>query len=311
MDDYVQHVNTFAGYQVLEWKPSITSIEKPSETAIAIRLGWDEIDEGHSWLGRFEALIKLDFAKEIPALIIGAWSFEYESTIDPIVAEIVAKREELPNLKAIFVGDIISEEQEISWINQGDLSPLLKALPDLEHLAIRGGNSLQLGNVDLPKLKSLRIETGGLDVSVVQSIGAANLPELETLVLWLGTQEYGATTTIPDLQPFYECANMPKLKYLGLCNSEIQDDVAVFMATAPVLQRLDSLDLSMGRLTDDGGLALLTSPHIRNLKKLDLHFHFMSDAMMKKILDLQDLALQVNVDHQNAEGNWRFVAVSE
>ncbi len=311
MGHYVQHANSFAGYPVLEWNPSITTVENPSETAIAIRIGWDESNSGQSWVDRFNTLLKHNFASQIPALIIGAWSFEYDSSIESVIAEVIAKHESLPNLKAIFVADLISEEQEISWINQGDLSPLLKAFPDLEHLAIRGGDGLKLGNMDMPKLKSLRIETGGMDRSVVHSIGSATLPELESLVLWLGDDGYGATTTIPDLQPFYECANMPKIKHLGLCNSRIADEIAVFMATAPVLQRLDILELSMGTLGDEGGLALLTSPYIRSLKKLDLHFHFMSDAMQKKILDLQDLGIQVNVDHQNVAGNWRFVAVSE
>jgi hypothetical protein len=127
----------------------------------------------------------------------------------------------------------------------------------------------------------------------------------------LGTANYGATVTIADLGRFYDCAGKPKLVYLGLCDSEIADAVAEFMATAPVLERLEILDMSLGTLTDEGALALLTSPYIHKLKKLDLHYHFCSEGMVNKLKELEQEGMQVDVSEVQRERDWRFVAVGE
>jgi hypothetical protein len=108
----------------------------------------------------------------------------------------VAARDHLPNLTAIFLGDIIIEENEISWINQSDVSPLFTAYPALEHFRVRGGNGLIVGSIRHERLKSLIIESGGLPAQVVRDVAAATLPALEHLELWLGTEEYGGDAPI-------------------------------------------------------------------------------------------------------------------
>jgi hypothetical protein len=306
---YVQHTTTFAGYPVIDWNGDESIFTKGTDIAVAIRTNWDENERGNAWISKFNALLKYNLVQQIPALVIGMW--HYDETVRYIVDTLVSNRAQFPNLKALFVGDITSEENEISWIKQDDLSPLWTAFPNLEHLTIRGGDGLKLDRINLPKLKSLRIESGGLSSEIVRSVGEAELPELESLVLWLGTENYGATAKIADLERFYECAEKPKLKYLGLCDSEIADSVAEFIATAPVLARLDVLDLSLGMLSDEGALALLTSPYIRHLKKLDLHYHFCSEAMVKKLQELTAEGIQVDTSERQRERDWRFVAVGE
>jgi hypothetical protein len=306
---YVQHATTFASYPVIDWNEDESIFTKGTDIAVAIRTNWDENERGNAWISKFNALLKYKLVQQIPALVIGMW--HYDETVRYIVDTLVSNRAQFPNLRALFIGDITSEENEISWIKQDDLSPLWTAFPNLEHLTIRGGEGLKLDRINLPKLKSLRIESGGLSSEVVRSVGEAALPELESLVLWLGTENYGATVKISDLERFYECAEKPKLKYLGLCDSEIADSVAEFIATAPVLSRLDVLDLSLGMLSDEGALALLTSPYIRHLKKLDLHYHFCSEAMVKKLQELTAEGIQVDTSERQRERDWRFVAVGE
>jgi hypothetical protein len=306
------HAPSFAGYTVVDWTPEMTELENPTRTAYALRLGWEDYDSDKKWIDYFKQFINIKDVEQIPAFIIGAWEFGSSEGIDQIVEIVAAHRHKLPNLKALFVGDITSEENEISWIQQGDLSPLLNAFPTLEHLAIRGGTGLQLGSIDMPKLKSLRIESGGLPREVVTSVGKANLPEVEKVVLWLGTANYGANTQIGDLQPFYECKTMPKLKYLGLCDSDLANHIATFMATAPVLERLETLDLSMGVMTDNGALALVKSPKIRNLKHLDLHHNFFSPEMIAKLKELEKDGLTLDLSENHGDtAEWRFVAVGE
>ncbi|NKB18733.1 MAG: hypothetical protein HC770_13155 [Pseudanabaena sp. CRU_2_10] len=104
---------------------------------------------------------------EISGIVIGCWITDVDESSQEIVEALAAAREKLPNLKAIFLGDITYEEAEISWIVQSDVSPLLTAYPQLEYLQVRGNQGLSLGLLQHDRLKSLVVETGGLSVNVV------------------------------------------------------------------------------------------------------------------------------------------------
>jgi hypothetical protein len=211
------------------------------------------------------------------------------------------------------MGDIVMEESEISWIEQGDVSPLFNAYTDLETLAIRGGNHLRLGKVQHSNLKELIIETGGMNREIAQDAIMADLPALEHLELWLGEENYGATTTPEDFAPLLNGERFPKLTYLGLRDSEIADDLAGVLANAPLVRRLQVLDLSLGNLSDVGANALLKSPLIPGLKKLDIHHHYCSDAVME---ELKKLPIEVDMSDREQPDRWnneehRFIAVGE
>ena len=109
-----------------------------------------------------------------------------------VVQGLIAARDRVPNLRALFLGDIIYEECEISWINQTDMSPLLRAYPALEHFRVRGGTGLHFSALRHDRLTSLIVETGGLGGDVVARCGdrrpAAAWMHLE---LWLGSTNYG------------------------------------------------------------------------------------------------------------------------
>jgi hypothetical protein len=207
----------------------------------------------------------------------------------------------------------VSDENEISWIQQSDVSPLFKAYPGLEHFRVRGNEGLTLGPIRHEKLKSLVVETGGLSVSVLRDIAASSLPALEHLELWLGDEGYGWDGTVEDLRPFLQGGLFPKLKYLGLRDSEIADEIAVAVAVAPILGQIETLDLSLGTLGDMGAEALFDSPAIKSLRKLDLHHHFISPVMEARFAAL---GIEVDVsDRQKADDydgeSFRYVAVSE
>jgi hypothetical protein len=229
------------------------------------------------------------------------------------IQALVDARTKLPGLRGVFLGDIISEENEISWINQSDISPLLTAYPQLEHLAVRGGTGLVLGKLSHARLKSLVIQTGGLPRTVLVDLAQAHLPALEHLELWLGTDNYGWDGTVADLQPLLDRGRFPALRRLGLCNSEVQDDVAATIAGAPIVEQLEILDLSLGNLTDAGAEPLLGNPALAKLKKLDLHHHYLSEEMEARLR-----AAFPNVDvsdrqepDEYGEDVYRNIAVSE
>src|SRR5262249_24887366 len=185
----------------------------------------------------------------IIGLVVGAWEEMFEDGASArIVEALVVARDRLPNLRALFFGDIISEECEISWIRQTDISPLFDAYPRLEYFCVRGAEGLQLGALRHQNLKSLIIQSGGLGAAVTRAAISADLPALEHLELWLGTPEYGGTTAIADLEPLLSGTRFPSLGYLGLRDSAIADQIAVAIAPAPILERIRILDLSLGML---------------------------------------------------------------
>ncbi len=113
---------------------------------------------------------------------------------------------------------------------------------------------------------------------------SSSFASLESLELWLGRDDYGADHRIDDLMPLLSGRLFPKLKHLGLRNCEYTDEIASAIADAPILKQLRSLDLSMGTLGDAGANVLLASPLFAKLESVDLSHHYMSSAVVKKIM---------------------------
>jgi Leucine Rich repeat len=196
---------------------------------------------------------------------------------------------------------------------QSDVSPLLTAYPQLEYLQVRGNQGLSLGALQHDRLKSLVVETGGLSVNVVREVCNAQLPELEHLELWLGIEDYGGDTTVDDLQPILSGQLFPKLRYLGLRDSEIADEIAIALASAPVLEQIQVLDLSLGVLRDVGAEALIDNAAIAQLEKLDIHHHYVSEELVAR---LEELGIELDASDRQEEDEYDgesyfYVAVSE
>ena len=91
--------------------------------------------------------------------------------------------------------------------------------------------------------------------------------------------------------------------------------MAAALAHAPIVARLESLDLSLGTLSDVGAAALLAGQPLTHLKRLDLHHHFLSDEMIERLYQAVPCA-EVDVSEQKTPGEWngeaaRYVAVAE
>lgn len=306
------HDDVFAGLPIQLFTAKGSLIE-PSLHAIKVMWEWEsEV----SFTQLFDDLLAEPNAKAITALVIGAWDEElYDVNSSAVVDLLVAAKDKLPQLKALFMGDISQEENEISWINQSNLEPLYAAYPQLEVLKVRGGNDLQLGDLrQLPKLHTLIIETGGLDRSVIEDITRHDLSQLKHLELWLGSEDYGANINIYDFEALLSGELFPSLKYLGIRNSENADELAPVIASSPLLLRLDTLDMSLGNLSDQGGEVFLKSSALGKLKLLDLHHHYLSEDMMQR---LAQLPMTVNLDEQEVADDWgdgelhRYIYVSE
>ncbi|MFD8480213.1 STM4015 family protein [Kitasatospora sp. NPDC059673] len=313
-----QHIEEFHGLPVTDFRTAEAEGNKlPAAAATAWRIGLDYEEErefGEVWA----AFLKTVALEEVTALVIGPWFSEEPESLSETLPVVLASADRFPALRALFIGDIIMEECEISWIQMCDITPVLEAFPQLEELVVRGSDGdydgkdpLSLKPVKHQKLKALRFEAGGLPGSVVRSVAACDFPALEKLELWLGVDNYGGDWTMEDLGPFLSGANLPSLTYLGLQNAEQQDRIAALVAQAPVVPRLTGLALSMGALTDEGAAALLEGQPLSHLKKLDLHHHYLTEGMQKR---LRDALPGVEIDLSDAEDpndNWRYVAISE
>ncbi|MEW4452988.1 STM4015 family protein [Bremerella sp. JC817] len=260
---------------------------------------------------RYELLSSQADSDKLTAIIVGAWMGDDSSNdSSTVIQHLVALAPKLPALKAIFVGDITYEENEMSWIEQSDLAPLLAAYPGLELLQARGGNSLSISQTTHENLKSLIIETGGMPRSVLRDISRCSFPNLEHLELWLGTGEYGWDGGVEDLQPILTGKLFPKLSYLGLRNSDAIDEIAPVLPNAPLISQLRVLDLSLGSLSDVGARPLLALASAGNLKKLDLSHHYIAPEVLEELKAALPFEVVAN-DPQEADDEWRNIYVSE
>lgn len=263
-----------------------------------------------------------DFLARVPssgvrALVLGAWWHDSYTPLGPALARITADASRFPALRALFLGDVVSEECEVSWLELADVTTALTSFPQLEELVVRGGQGLALTPLRHGSLRALRFQSGGLPAEVVRAVGSCDLPALADLELWLGVEDYGGDTTVADLGPVLSGGRFPALRRLGLQDSELQDEIAAAVASAPVVAQLEELSLALGTLTDTGAEALLHGQPLSHLRRLDLHHHFVGEETAAR------LAAAVSVDgtevdlseHQAPEvyedREWRYVAVSE
>ena len=247
-------------------------------------------------------------AGDVSHLVIGMWT-PGESP-DPVVQALVRNRAQLAGLRALMIGDMTSEECEISWIIQGDLQPLFGAFPDLRVLRIRGGGGLELGTVRHEALETLIIETGGLDRQTIRQVAGAQLPSLTHLELWLGEENYGFDGTADDIRPLLREDRFPRLQYLGLRNSDITDEIVQVLQETGLPPGLKVLDLSMGTLSDSGAAALLQVPGLDTLQALDLRHHFLGQRGMDTLAKL-DIRVDLSCPLEPVDGHLRYVAVGE
>ncbi|MFF8018583.1 STM4015 family protein [Streptomyces sp. NPDC007929] len=290
----------------------------PAADAVAWRLTVEDYCDAErgQWAATFERLAKAVDLSRVRALVVGIWpdAVEEGEPNTEVVDTLVAAASRLPGLRALFVGEMTYEECEISWIVNGDVTPLLAAFPRLEEFGVRGGQGLVFPPQSHAALRRLAIETGGLSREVVRGVGESDFPALEDLDIWLGVSWYGADTQVPDLEPLLSGTRLPALRRLALHNSEIQDDIAAACASAPVVARLTALDLSMGTLSDEGAQALLHGQPLIHLTELNLSHHYLTEPMAEQVrtaLTPHGVAVDLSDAHHRTGRERRYVAVAE
>ncbi|BAY74520.1 leucine rich repeat variant [Nostoc linckia NIES-25] len=312
---YVYKATQFANRQVVDFNPNIGIIE-PVNKAYALTYGdYEYYDEDLRRLvqepneenlpSQFNRLFQEPKADKLEALVFGLWAEAYERGSSIIVEALVDAKKYLTNLKAVFIGNIAPDECEISWIQQSDISPILQAYPKLEILQVRGGDGLHFSPpVRHNNLKALIVETGGLSRDTVAQICNMNLPALEHLELWFGSEDYGGDCWVEDIHPILFEDKFPNLTYLGLRNSQFTDEIVNAIVTSPIINSISVLDLSMGTLSDAGAEELLNCEAINYLDILNVSESFLSQEMIEK---LSGLDVRVLANHQKKEDDDSYI----
>ena len=273
----------FAGLPVQQFTTDTDPPADPAATAWKIATDWDGGDE--RFVADLTALTETEWAGQVTTLLLGQWS----DASDPLPTEqVVPLLAALPALTALFVGDMTFDESEISWIDWADLGAVLAATPNLETVQLRGGCTPMTGDdvvltpPSLPRLRSLTVESGGLLPAYLTALLGADLPVLERLEVWLGTENYGGVDTVEPLAALLTGDLFPNVTSLGLRNAEIADEIAVALADAPILTRITDLDLSLGTLTDVG-VDALAAGDLGAVTTLILDHHYASDAALDRL----------------------------
>lgn len=89
-------------------------------------------------------------------------------------------------------------------------------------------------------------------MSVLQSIQRAKLPNLKKLLLYIGIDNYGFDGDAETIRTLLAESDFPKLEYLGIEDSEIQDELARVVLESKYMKQIHTLDLANGTLTDKG-----------------------------------------------------------
>lgn len=300
------YLDTFAGLPVVEWNDEADPAD-PAAVAWRIDMGYDAPSDGLR--AAYTRVLERSGPAGPTALIFGEWGEAFDTPFP--FTMLIDDAGRLSGLRALFIGEMGSEQCEISWIDQADYAPLLTAFPALERLWIRGAQNLAFTPLRHEGLRELVIQSGGLPNAVVQQIFASDLPHLEHLELWLGVDNYGGDVTVDDLAPLLSGRLFPSLTYLGLCNSEIVEPIATAVAAAPVVARLTALDLSYGVFGDAGAETLLAGQPLTHLKELHITHHFMSEEMAQRLVD-ELPGVAVDVSDQQDETRWgRYTVASE
>lgn len=311
MSEINQSFTSLENWQFQYFNPQV-GIADPVSKAYIVELG--TFNRKDKWrVEELEALLNHAHAKEIEALICRINYYDYweqDGYFGVGLEALCDASANLPNLKALYIGDLEEHEYRKSKLHIFDIRPILEAFPNLQVLQVRGRFDefvLECQSLQHEHLKTLIVETADLNEQNLAQICSLQLPALEYFELWLGRQLYN-TTSLNSLTPVLTNQSFPNLTYLGLRSCEFTDLLAENITQSSIIKQLTGLNLSMGNLTDDGAKILLNCPEINQLHTLDVSMNQLSGAMIQK---LHELYCQIIAEPQDSHYGSRYSALHE
>jgi len=232
----------------------------------------------------------------------------------------VAESPQASRIRELRFDAYTGSDCEISWAPFGDFTGLLAKLPALELLHLKSGAGGTLGDLELPALRTLIRESGGLAANELEAICLARWPNLEHLEIWFGSSNYGAAGSLSAIRSILDARGLPKLGHLGIVNCEFVDDAVDALAHSQLLPQLHSLDLSKGVMAGRGVRAFVANaPAFRHLASIDLSENLLDReeaARIGAVLDNVIIGKQRHRDEdydddEDGEEAFRYVAVGE
>ena len=252
----------------------------------------------------FDAFLALGTCRFIEKLALGPIPGQDEMYLGGL-AEAIEKHRPA-TLRELYLGDV--GDWDIS--STSTAMPSSEAIQGLHTLTLRAGN-VSIGEIDLPALRSFTVESGSLTEAELRAIAHARWPNLESLTIWFGDPNYGASGELADIRRILDGEGLPKLAHLGLMNCTFADDIATALATAKITPQLRSLDLSMGNLSDAGVAAMLAARNrFAHLEQLNLDDNALTNANWPAA---RELAKQVTygTTHEPERAGGRYCSVGE
>ena len=212
----------------------------------------------------FDAFLGLGSTRFIEELSIGPVPGQDMMSLDGI-ASVIDKHAPVA-LRSLYLGDI--DDWDISSTSTS--MPSCRAVPNLRTVTLRGGD-VTIGEIDHPQLRSFTVESGSLTETQLREIASARWPQLESLSIWFGEPNYGASGEVADVQPILDAIGLSNLTKLGLMNCPFADEIVAALVSSKILPQLKTLDLTMGNLSDAGlGAMLAAKERFEHLEHLEL-----------------------------------------
>jgi len=223
------------------------------------------------------------FLRELRIGALGQGEHDYAGVIEEIIRGCPS------TLRVLSLVDLPPGSAELVFASLADVTPLLAATPLLEELRL-AGNHVQLGALELPRLRRLAVATA--DPGVLLALSRASLPALEALQLSSGDAPLPAAPLGEVLG-----ARWP-VRRLAITRTANTDELVPWIVKAPLLVGLGSLDLSGGKLSDTGaGLLAMARPKLAHLESLDVSSNTLSPG---GVAQLAGLCQSVRADDQRA-----------
>lgn len=245
-----------------------------------IRLWADDDHRSFDVAGALADALVHDSARFLQHVVLG---LEHQQDYTACI-EVIAGHGPLPCLRSLHLGDFVFPEQsEISWVGAGNIGSLWSLLPRLERVRLQGA-SIGLGTIRSERLRALELITGGLPGEAGRALVTAELPALEQLTIWFGTEAYGGSCGPEHAAGILQNPSLSALSSLALANADFADELPGAILGTPHLPRLRRLDLSMGTLTDDGaGVILANAASFAHLEALDLSENFLQPGVCEAL----------------------------
>lgn len=242
-------------------------------------------------------LLGLPTARFIQELWLGPFDHGGADQYQEIVEELLS--EPRPMLRQLTIGVADGFLADSSWSDAGELYRLAELLPALRRLEARVGH-VELSTLDHPHLEELILQIENCSAAHLKAVVSASWPSLQRLDLLLSSFTL-ESSDLRQLGPLLAGERVPELRRLGLSVLGFADELAELLAKAPILERLEVLDLSHGGLTDGGAEVIAEhADRFAHLARLDLSRNMLTEEGAARVANV---APQVDLEDQRPPGS--------